>query len=243
MPAIVIGAIVLFGVFVNTARELVKPQVNPFDCITVSFQGKDGKGELVLETNSVEGIDVNRIDYSISKSRSLYQGETISIIADSDDYRLTEATKTYIVEGLDEYLKDLENIPQGALELIHARAESVLELDLERAKKVGDFVDMKPVKLFLLTDGKQTNVLYDVFEVHFAWDGGESTLYVVACFDNVVVRDTEQPSIDMSYGMYVGGLMQIRGALYITAYDSLEDIKVSILTGQDSYMELKEHDL
>lgn len=240
----VVGVIVLLSIFSTLVQEASKPQVNPFDCIDVSFQGKDGDGEVVLKTKSAaEGIDANLIEFDISKERNLFQGETISISAASDDYRLSENTKSYIVEGLDEYLKDLDNIPEEALEIIHLKAESVLELNLDRSKTSGHFVEMKPVKLFLITDGEQTNRLYDVYEARFSTNAGEVTCYVVAYFDDVIVRDGEQVSIDMSSGMYLGHLTQIQGWLWITAYNSLEEIRADILTSQDSYMELVELDL
>lgn len=239
--AIIVGAIVLLLVVVNLGNTLTKPKVNPFDCIEVTFQGNDGEGEILVEQKaSGEDIDPNQIDYEISKKRNLSQGDTITIEASSDVYLLTESTKVYTVEGLDEYLKSLDNIPQEALELIHTRAEAILETNLNGCVAAGILTDMKPVKLFLTTDGKQTNELYDVFEVHFATNNGEAVYYVLACFDDVIIRDREQVSIDMSYGMYYGHLTQVQGALFIMAYDSLEDVRADILTSQGSYMELKE---
>lgn len=244
VPVIVIGVIVLIALSSVVVQQVSMPQINPFDYIEVSFQGTDGKGEVVLETVNVsEDVDINRVEFDISKDDWLLQGETITIQASSDDYRLSETTKTYVVEGLDEYLKDLENLPEEALELIHVQAESALKLNLENSKNTGFFVDMKPVKLFLVTDGKQMNRLYDVFEAHFATNAGEQTYYVVAYFDDVIVRNGEQVSISMSGGMYQGHITQVQGWLHIMAYDSLEEIRAELLTSQDSYMELKELEL
>lgn len=243
IAALVIGGIALLAVFVNGAERLTKPSVNPFDCITVTFQGNDGKGRLVMTDNAIEGVDINRIKYESSKERDLYQGATISIKAESDDYYLTETERFYTVEGLDEYLKNLDNVPEEALKLIHARADSVLDLNLHTTKKLDYLVSMTPVKLFLLTDGKQSNILYDVFEVQFNSYAGEYTCYVVVYFNNVIIRNREQTSLDMSYGMYIGSLRQVAGGTFIMAYDSVEEIRNAILTGQNSYMELKELDL
>lgn len=240
----VIAGIVLLGVLTNGTKELAKPLVNPFDYIEVSFVGKDGRGEATLSrVLKEEEIDVNYIDYDISKSRNLLQGETITITASSNLYRLTEDSKTYTVDGLDEYLKDLTGISQEALDLIHAKAESALDLNIEKTKTAGYFVDMKPVKLFLLTDGKQSNELYDVFEIRFKTSSGEQTYYVMACFSQVIIREGKQVSLDMSSGIYLGGLTQVQGAIWIMAYDSVEDVRVSILTSLDRDMELKELDL
>lgn len=240
----IVAAVVVLLILLSAAFEqLSKPQVNPFDCIEVTFQGTDGEGKAVLQTKSTADIDVNYIDFVISKKNYLLQGETITVTATSDRYLLTEKERVYTVEGLDEYLTDLEDIPADALEMIHLRAESALELNLDSSKSAGFFLDMKPVKLFLTTDGKQTNSLYDVFEVRFTTVDGEKTFYVMAVFSDVVVRDGEQTSINMSSGVYSGNLTQVQGWLYIMAYNSLEEIKASLLTSQESQMELKELDL
>ncbi|MBQ7359403.1 MAG: hypothetical protein IJW63_04830 [Lachnospiraceae bacterium] len=240
---IVIACIVLLGVFTNGTQELAKPLVNPFDYIEVSFEGKDGDGEMMLSRIVAEGIDANYIDYDVSKRRNLLEGEMITITADSNQYRLSENSKTYTVQGLDEYLKDLTGIPQEALDLIHVKAESALDLNIDKTKTAGYFQEMKPVKLYLLTDGGRSNVLYDVFEIRFKTGSGEQTYYVLACFEHVIVREGKQVSVDMTSGIYFGGLTQVQGAIWIMAYDSLEEVRASILTNLESDMELKELDL
>lgn len=240
---IVIGIIVLIQVAAAMAGNLVKPQVNPFDCIDVSFRGSDGKGEIVVDLKNASGIDLNRIDFDISKEDRLYQGETISIYASSEDYRLLEKEKNYIVEGLDEYLKNLEDIPEDILEIIHVKAEAGLDLNLDRSKKMGVFQSLKPVKLFLQTDGKQTNHLYDVFEATFMTSGGEKICYVMVCFNDVIMGKGEKTYINMSGGMFQGKITQVEGSLWITAYDSLEEIRAELLSNRESYMDLKELDL
>ncbi len=240
----VIGVLVLLSVAANLSQEMAKPKVNPFDLVNITFQGTDGRGEVFLEPIVGQtDVDINYIDYSISKSRSLLEGEVITIEATSREYRLEESSKTFVVEGLDQYLKELSHIPEEALQLIHAKAENVLELNLDTSKAAGFFVEMKPVMLFLTTDGKQTNELYDVFEVHFTANGEDSVYYVLACFSDVLVRDEEHASLSMSYGMYYGNLTQVSGSIWIMAYDSVDEIRTDILTSQESYMELKELEL
>lgn len=215
---------------------LSKQKVNPFEHIKVSFEGTDGDGELIMETNAAAGIDYNYIDFDISKDDNLYQGEQITITATSVDYRLTESTKVYTVEGLDEYLKDPNDISQETLELIHTKAEAGLDFDFDI------FMYMEPVKLFLLTDGKQTNTLFDVFGVHFMTQNGEQVYYVPARFEDVVVREGGQISLGTN-GMSSGHLIQVEGWRWIFGYNSIDEIRADILTGQESYMELKELDL
>ena len=242
-PLLIIIVLVIIGMVAVTVSSVAKPKVNPFDCIEVSFKGTDGDGELVMKMVGQGDVDPNRIDYDISKDSHLSQGDTISILATSSDYRLTEKSKTYVVEGLDEYLTDLADIPREALELIDKKAIAVQELNLENTKKLGFFVDMKPVKLFLLTDGEQKNQLYMVHEVNFATEEGNKTYYVSSGFGGVVIRKGAQTSMDLGYGMYYGDIFtRVASMTYITAYESVEQIRTELLTGQDQYMGLKERD-
>lgn len=244
VAAIVVVILVLIGVGGALFSRLSLPKVNPFACIEVSFKGIDGDGEIVVEMLGNETVDPNRIEYDISKEFDLSLGETISIIAKSSAYRLSEESKTYVVEGLDAYLTELSDITTEALAIICQKAEGVQETNLSATKKNGWFVDMEPVKLFLLTDGKQSNALYVVHEVKFSTDEGNKTYYLSTGFEDVVIRKGAQLSVNSSYGMYYGNsFCEVESPIYITGYDSVEAVRTELLTGQEQYMELKEQDL
>ncbi len=238
---IIIIALVMIGVAAAIVSHIAKPQVNPFDCIEVSFQGTDGDGEVVMKMVGKDYVDPNRIDYDISKMSDLCQGETISIVADSSAYRLSEKSKTYVVEGLDEYLKDIEDIPEEALELIDKKAAAVQELNLSHIKS--DIVDMKLVKLFFLTDGAQTNELHIVHEVNLVTEKGNKTCYVVVGFGGVVLRKGPENSIYISDGAYHGNAIGTgKTGFFITGYESVEAVRTELLTSQEKNMELTERD-
>lgn len=238
---IVIIALVVIGVFVVVTSNVAKPEVNPFDCIEVSFEGTDGDGEVVMKTISKDDVDANRIDYDISKMSDLTQGETISIVADSSEYRLSEKSKTYVVEGLDEYLKDINDIPEETLQLIHQKAKSVQELNLSHDEEA--FESMKPVKLFLLTDGERKSQLYVVHEVTFTTENGKITCYVSTGFDGVVLRKGPEVSVYLPGGIYYGNAVGTgKTGFFITGYESVEAVRTDILTSQEKNMELTERD-
>ena len=244
-----VGAMVFLGfvaviMIFAAIGHVVKPKINPFDYIAVSFEGTDGDGELLMEVIGVSTeVDANRIRFDASKDDDLLQGETITITAKSDDYRFTEETKAYVVEGLNEYVKDVADIPEDALSLIHAQAESTLANNIDGAVGTGEFKDMKPVKMYLLSDGKQENLLYDVYEAHFAGEDWEKTLYLVVWFSDVVARNGENGGINIVGGMYQGKITQVRGWVHVMAYASIEEIYADIMTDMDSNMKLTERDL
>ena len=237
---IVACVLVVIGVIVVISYNF-KPKANPFDCIEISFEGTDGDGEVVIKRMHKGDVDANRIDYDISKTDDLIQGETISIVAESSEYRLTETSKTYVVEGLDEYLKDINDIPEETLQLIHQKAKSVQELNLSSHPEA--FEGMKPVKLFLLTDGERKSQLHVVHEVTFATENGKITCYVSTGFDGVVLRKGSEVSVYLPGGVYYGNAVGTgKTGFFISGFESLDAVRADILTSQEKNMELTERD-
>lgn len=237
---IVACVLVVIGVIVVISYNF-KPKANPFDCIEISFEGTDGDGEVVIKRMHKGDVDANRIDYDISKTDDLIQGETISIVAESSEYRLTETSKTYVVEGLDEYLKDINDIPEETLQLIHQKAKSVQELNLSSHPEA--FEGMKTVKLFLLTDGERKSQLYVVHEVTFSTEDGNITCYVSTGFDGVVLRKGSEVSVYLPGGVYYGNAVGTgKTGFFISGFESLDAVRADILTSQEKNMELMERD-
>lgn len=238
--AVILVVLVVLGLIIAIISNVSKPKVNPFNCIEVSFKGTDGDGDVVIKTVPQGEVDPNWIDYEASKYSDLCQGDTITIIAKSSEYRLTEESKTYVVTGLDTYLKNLADIPTDLLELIHQKAADIQDINLSNNKDA--LVDMKPVKLFLLTDGERDNVLYVVHEVNFSTEKGDTTCYVSAGFENVVLRKGANTSLDLSLGMYYGNAISIGTVIPITGYESVNAVRTDLLTSQAQAMELTEWD-
>ncbi len=238
----VFAGVVLLGLLVNGLGELAKPAVDPFACIAVSFRGTDGRGELVLEElQTQEDLILSEVDFEISKERGLSQGEKVRIRAESDTYRLTQTERVYTVSGLDEYITSFDGIPREALDLIHSRGKKdLIQYNLDRSIDAGYYVDMKPVRLFLLTDGKRTNRLYDAFAVDLQTRDGVQTFYGLVRYKDVVVHAGEQISLNMSSGSYVGNMLHVKGAVYFVGFSSLEDIRTWLLTGQETPLQMIE---
>lgn len=171
------------------------------------------------------------------------QGDTISIDVSSDYYRLEEKTKVYTVDGLDLYLNDLENLSAEELEKLHEEAEKVLKSNLDISKDQDYLVEMKPVKLFLTTDGKRTNRLYDVYEVRYNTGNGEAVYYVWASFEGVIVKKDGQLSLKDTVSGCAGYPIVIQDSVSIYGYDSMETVEVEIDVTVRGEMELKVLDL
>lgn len=244
VPLLVIGVLIFIGSLAWTVTELTKPVINPFDCIAVSFQGADGKGSVVLKpTHAVEGVDINHIDFHISKDNFLSEDDSISIDASSKYYRLEEKTKVYIVGGLNKYLTDLDNISEESLEMIDRKMRTSLEGNLAAAKDAGCLVEMKPVKLFLSTNGQKRNKLYEVFEVSFETKDGQKTYYVSAYYEGVVVSEENRVIISGTYGICFGYPKRVTDTVEICGHDSMSGVRTEIYLDEISGLEIKELDL
>ncbi|MBQ7926733.1 MAG: hypothetical protein IJ335_10645 [Lachnospiraceae bacterium] len=136
-----------------------------------------------------------------------------------------------------------ENLSAGELEKLHEEAEKVLKSNLDISKDQDYLVEMKPVKLFLTTDGKRTNRLYDVYEVRYNTGNGEAVYYVWASFKGVIVKKDGQLSLKDTVSGCAGYPIVIQDSVSIYGYDSMETVEVEIDVTVRGEMELKVLDL
>lgn len=109
---------------------------DPFEGLSLTFSGTSPYGEAAINTDDVILSD---LDYTVSKSRNLSNGEEITITvsgpwgADLENYCLergyvpTKTEMTYEVEGLSCYVTELEQIPADDLELMDEQIQDTLK--------------------------------------------------------------------------------------------------------------------
>lgn len=170
------------------------------------------------------------------------EGEAITVSAQSPYYRLTQKVKTYTVEGLTSYLHNMDNIPQETLEVIHERAKTLQNSNLSSISKE-ELKEMKPVMIYLSTDGERKNCLYEVIEARIETSEKEITSYLVSGFEDVLIDKEQNASLQMAPGQYQGDLVKIITGIYITGYESFDAARADIAASQDIDMELIELDL
>ncbi len=241
--------IVFLPVIISLAVWLNRPAINPFDFIEVSFYGDNGYGKVNIElTQSGFGINsVHDLDLKISREDYLYEGDTLTVIANDSaaDYRFSEKKRTYIVEGLNVYLTDLNDLDEKSIELIHQSTELLNDRNIEPSYGVtpNDFIDYEHEKFYLLTDGKNDNILFDVYNARFRLkDDSIRTVYLVVYYENIFVNNASKDiSIDYDESMYEGRVISL-GNLdgVVTGYDSLEEFEVSLMTNRNKNMKLSE---
>lgn len=162
---------------------------------------------------------------------------------DTLDYISESSHETDEMDVSVPYLDTLDNLSAEDLAKLHKKAEETLDDNLRPAIDQGYFIEMKPVKLFLTTGGKQLNRLYDVFEAHFNTRNGEVVYYVWAYFDGVRIQEDGGISLQDAITGYAGYPALIQGPVCIIGYDSMEQVEVEIGVTVRGEMELKVLDL
>lgn len=241
---IIVGVIVAFFAAAFIYNEL-QPKINPFDYITVEFTGNTGSGsaEVVYVENEDSEVDPRNISYTVSPRGYLSEGDTVTVTASSSTYVLSETSKTYTVEGLGTYLTELDSLSVKAVTMIHNKSDILVERVTSCAFTKPKSVT--PCKMYLTTDGK-SNMLYDVYRIIFPDDEDtESERFAVVYYKNVIVHDTDEPTMNYDSSMYCGQIIEVCDNSYegyITGYKALKDAKADILSHQSTAITLQERE-
>lgn len=109
-------------------------EINPFDSLEVTFSGIAPEGYVQLNTNR-ENYDLPYLGFEADKTENLNIGDTITVTlpqnaeetALENGYKLTETTKTYTVENLDQYITSIAQISDDMLAAMKKEVMDVLE--------------------------------------------------------------------------------------------------------------------
>ena len=245
---IVLAAIAAVVLILLIVYNSALPSVDPFEYITVSFSGGNGKGEAELHIRKDKETDTSQIRYVLSQNYGLSEGDVIRVEAESEAYQLTKKRKTYTVKGLDTYLTSLASLSDEAIEAIHAKSEEVSRRNRERSDEiVHDCKYCEPNCMYLLTDEGNRNLLYDVYEAGFSMEHDEVyRVYLVTYYENIIVRDTDPVTLDYGRCFYDGKTIQFGETIFhmstISGYETLEEIEEALTANQDPTMTLKQID-
>lgn len=237
-------SIVLLLVLASSLYYKLQPKIDPFKYIDVSFSGKTGNGEaeIVYLDDEAKDIDLNNITYRISPDSYLSNGDTVTVSAESSDYFLSTTTKKYTVSNLYSFLTDLNSISEEAAQMIHNKSKITVEMDIGHT----GYLTATPYKMFLTVNGKIGNTFYDVYKVEYK-DNDDSIAerYAVAYYKNIIVYDTDEPSMSYDGTMYTGQIIRVLDKGYngyMTGYKTIDDVKADILSHQSSAVTLQERE-
>lgn len=198
-------------------------EVDLFQDIEIDFKGVSPEASASIRNTSKDSF-LSSISYSLDRSFDLENGDEITVTAncteewaESKGYIINETEKTFVVEGVDEYITEYSKIDQSTLDKLDSQARDVIEAKLVDwleytgimypdefvySASYQETVEIKPVYhyFFCLKDGLSSNEfggqyrnsLFAVYEVTtkdtHSPDG--VTAYVSVYFHDFIMRDT-----------------------------------------------------
>ncbi len=196
---------------------------NPFDYITVTFNGTAPNGTVNIERSN--DIPV-RLSFNADKSNGLRNGDIVTVSAgDMEDiydnclsYGMipSENEKSYIVEGLASYAMKLSEIPEETLDKIKGQAEDSINAYASGWSEGNSLnsVDFMGYYFLAIKDGfnaARKNMLYCVYKLDTTMTGvlskedsekstGDETYYTYFFCDNIMLLPDGTCSLDLSAG-------------------------------------------
>lgn len=157
---------------------------DPFEGIQVTFDGVAPNGYAYVEGNPSASA-AQQFGYELDKSEGLSNGDTVTVTAcmydedDPTDYCLRaygmvpeSLTKTYTVNGINSYIKEISEISDESLKEMQSQAEEVYQDDV--VQNWGESEKLKSLTYmgnYLLVNKKNddywgsNNILYLVYQV------------------------------------------------------------------------------
>ena len=232
-------SILLFVVIIfNFVEKMNRPKVDPFSNVTIECSGIDGKGKCQMKLGDTkddkgELINTAKIKYQISKTSDFSNNDTLTITAESDTYQLTEKSKVYTVSGLDEYLKNVDELSQDNIDLLVS--EAIAKQPDATKNGSGATFNSATAKKLIVMSGNQTSTVYVISEINYTLDDGTNvTYYLSAYFKDVVLRKNSNGEYSLAHGesTYIGNLISLVGSRFITGYASQEAAEAAARTTQ-----------
>lgn len=246
---------------------------DPFEGIQVTFDGVAPNGYAYVEGNPSASA-AQQFGYELDKSEGLSNGDTVTVTAcmydedDPTDYCLRaygmvpeSSTKTYTVNGINSYIKEISEISDESLKEMQSQAEEVYQDDV--VQNWGESEKLKSLTYmgnYLLVNKKNddywgsNNILYLVYQVQvedtYSNKGKTytelNTIYWYICFYDLLVDSDGVTTVDVTnYGTpYSGVRIDVDEAdgwwggtmWYYDGYETLDELYQEAVTDNlDSY--------
>ena len=223
---------------------------NPFNCIDVKFYGVDGSGKVEIINNETCDNYVD-LQFSVSENNQLKEGQTINILVSSDTYRFDTYSKEYKVSGLSKYLTNLAQLTNEMITKLHNYSSNHLKDKGYGISFKGEVVSLTPYKIYLATNGKDDNVLYDVYKTTIKTRSGKKyDKYMVAYYEDFLLL-TNNELFSYSRLWHCGRVIEAGHpnvssanmkdyAGYLNGFEQIEDFKAYINQNNDGKYEITE---
>lgn len=230
---------------------------DPFDDLTVTYEGFAPYGKLVLRNERSGAVSVN---FEADRTDRLSNGDTVTVKATAGSdltsycldrgYLPTKTEQEYTVSGLASYASSLDEIPTDSYDKMNAHALDTFHANV--AKNWADAESMKNISLignYFLTPKDPTistdkgNIVYFIYKVtaENKDSDGDFDYYYYSRFDNIILLEDGVCSFDlsgMSYpttGWFAEEQFKVGGYNY-GGYQDLDTLFNKLVTARiDSY--------
>ena len=193
-------------------------EVDPFESLTVTFEGASPFAVAKLKDNEKFGFSV--CSFTADKTEKLKNGDTIKVTAACkapDKFNFTQTEKEYKVEGLPSYITKLADVPQELMDNLKKQAEDMLIAEGAKWKNDNKIVEKKFIGNYFLI-GKEgidldrwtANDICLVYKVKTsmngvtedqerdAWKNHEEFYYAEFTLSNVTIMPDGKYAADLS---------------------------------------------
>ncbi|MBR1740142.1 MAG: hypothetical protein IJ737_07605 [Ruminococcus sp.] len=158
---------------VTTEAEPEPVEYDPFDYINIKYDGIAPYGKVKLSVDNPSDKPYVSLSFEADKQTNLNNGDVITVTAnikEKEYYIPTKTTEEFTVEGMDEYLMTLDDLPDDVREKLEQQAEDMLnsevanwsdEMTLDEYSLLGNYL------LTIKTDGDygSGNRLFFLYDV------------------------------------------------------------------------------
>lgn len=197
-------------------------EFDPFDNVTVSFEGISPNGKAVIKSKNNDSIS-----YEADKESGLSNGDKITVTAvpfsDMNEYareygKVFSATeKTFTVEGLSAYAMKVDEIPDDMKEKMLKQADDSIQASCASWHEGNSLKESKFIGYYMLTSKEgfsqnPYNEIYCVYKITASVKGlkrggdgkteekGEETYYTYYHYSNIMLLPDGNCSLDLSKG-------------------------------------------
>lgn len=204
-------ALMTFSSRTSATRENEKIELDPFDKISISYYGVSGSA--TARISDINNSAVKSIPMTTSDLENLSNGDTITIKYEENnvteykkDYVLTETEKTYVVEGLEEYVTDINDVSEEDFQILKDHAiefakNTIKDDDFNFQYDENSFEVYKIYTMVRKDNSEQQSefiVSFDYYE-----EGEKKTGYFIANYSDMKILPSGECKIDYNPGVYI----------------------------------------
>lgn len=196
----------------------IKPDFDPFEYFEIEYTGISPEGQAVAYTASTPVGDVY---YTLSADYGLSNGDTITVtamsydgelaaVADEENYTLTRDTMDVTVEGLDEYVSSIDDIPEDIMNTMQEQGLNVFYSEISWDESEESLISVDYDGMYFLytrnNDSGYYNQCYMIYKVCANnVNVGDFEFYYYVSFNNLIKYNDGTVTVNTSeYNCPVG---------------------------------------